>query len=127
MAAVRHKGTAPELLVRKVLHRLGYRFRLHVEDLPGSPDIVFPRRKKVIFIHGCFWHGHDCAHGRRRPRTNQAYWQAKIERNRLRDSLALGALAEKGWATKVLWECDLSDPDRLIDHLMGFLGPSRRP
>jgi len=107
MRAVKAKDTTPELLLRRALHALGYRYRLHVRDLPGSPDLVFPARRAAIFVHGCFWHGHDCARGRRRPKANADYWAAKIDRNQERDAAALAALDEAGWRPLVVWECAL--------------------
>lgn len=122
MAAVRAKHTKPEMLVRRLAHRLGYRFRLHRKDLPGHPDLVFPGRRAVVFVHGCWWHGHDCARGARVPKTNVAYWTAKIARNVARDRATQAALADAGWRVLVLWECDLKDeglPGRLRDFLDG--------
>lgn len=121
MARVKNKNTAPELKVRSTLHRLGYRFRLHRRDLPGSPDIVLPRHRKVIFVHGCFWHGHDCPRGKR-PATNQDFWDDKLDRNLARDRAARRALAAQGWQTLVIWECRTSDDDlrsQLLDFLEG--------
>ena len=97
MRAVRGKDTRPELRVRRLLHRLGYRYRLHVAGLPGKPDLVFPARARVIFVHGCFWHGHDCLRGARPPRANAAYWTAKIARNVERDRLYLTDHAHERW------------------------------
>ena len=124
MRAVRSRDTGPELLIRRLLHGQGYRFRLHRKDLPGSPDLVFPGRRKVIFVHGCFWHGHDCRRGARTPLTNQPYWTAKIARNRARDQAALTALAALGWDSLVLWECTLRDQDTLLSRARSFLGPA---
>lgn len=121
MRAVRSKNTKPELIVRRLAHSLGFRFRLHRKDLPGSPDLVFPGRKKLIFVHGCFWHGHDCARGNRQPKTNADYWIAKVERNRARDARALALLRQAGWHHLVLWECDLKDPAALAVRLGAFL------
>lgn len=109
MRSVGSKNTKPELVMRRLLHRNGYRFRLHRKDLPGSPDLTFPGRRKVIFIHGCFWHGHDCPRGARLPKTNQAYWEMKISRNRTRDKRTENALASMGWRMLVVWECKLRD------------------
>ncbi len=121
MARVKGKDTGPEMAVRRLAHAMGYRYRLHRRDLPGSPDLVFPARGKAIFVHGCFWHGHDCARGARKPKTNAAFWAAKIARNTERDAAALNALAEKGWETLVLWECALKDADALAARLQRFL------
>lgn len=123
MRAVRSKDTAPELLVRKLAHRAGYRFRLHRRDLPGHPDLVFPSRRAVVFVHGCFWHGHDCARGARAPKTNADYWTAKIGRNVARDEAAVAALQSSGWRVLVLWECQLKDSSALAGRLQEFLGP----
>jgi DNA mismatch endonuclease (patch repair protein) len=106
MRAVKSRDTAPEMFVRRLVHRLGYRYRLHRKDLPGKPDLVFPNRKLVIFVHGCFWHGHDCPRGGRVPKTNRLYWRRKVERNRLRDASAISRLAELGWQSLVVWECE---------------------
>jgi DNA mismatch endonuclease (patch repair protein) len=128
MRAVRARDTGPERALRRLLHARGYRFRLHRRDLPGSPDLVFPARRAVLFLHGCFWHGHDCPRGARAPRANAAYWAAKIARNRARDAAALAALAAAGWRARVVWECALRDPGLACD-LAAFLGPPgrRRP
>ena len=122
MAKIRAKDTKPELLVRSMAHRLGYRFRLHRRDLPGKPDLVFPSRRAVIFVHGCFWHQHDddaCLDGRR-PKSNSGYWEAKLDRNVHRDQAAQAALVEQGWRVLVVWECEASEPE-LADRLQGFL------
>lgn len=122
MRAVRKKDTAPELAVRKALHVAGYRYRIHVKNLPGSPDIVFPRRKKVIFVHGCFWHGHNCRAGRA-PQSRQDYWIPKIERNRARDAAAIETLSRQGWMSLVVWQCQLSNRDDALRRMKDFLGP----
>ncbi|RXH56719.1 very short patch repair endonuclease [Granulicella sibirica] len=109
MRAVKAKDTAPEIQVRRFVHALGYRYRLHRKDLPGKPDMVFPKQRKVIFVHGCFWHGHSCKRGDRTPQTNREYWEAKIDRNRKRDSEHHKALESLGWQTLVVWECQLRD------------------
>jgi DNA mismatch endonuclease, patch repair protein len=122
MASVRHKHTTPERVVRRLLHAMGYRFRLHDRHLPGTPDIVFRTRKKVIYVHGCFWHGHDCRHGRRQPRTNELYWRVKIEKNRARDIAAARALSKMGWRMAIVWECETHSLDSLKSQLAAFLG-----
>ena len=122
MRQVKSRNTKPELVVRRALWRLGGRYRLHRRDLPGSPDIVLPGRKLAIFVHGCFWHGHDCARGARMPKANNAYWQAKIDRNRERDERARKALAEAGWKTITVWECELKDAVALRIRMEGLLG-----
>ena len=121
MRAVKGKDTKPELRVRRMLHALGYRYRLHRRDLPGAPDLVFPGRKKVIFVHGCFWHGHDCKHGRNRPASNRSYWTPKLDRNVARDQSNQAKLRELGWAVMVLWECELADEAALKKRVVGFL------
>ena len=121
MQAVKSKNTAPELLVRSLAHRMGYRFRLHRKDLPGKPDLAFPGRRKVIFVHGCFWHGHDCPRGARVPKSNRDYWTKKIARNKERDRAARAALARLGWNVAVFWECELRDRARLRGRLSKFL------
>lgn len=126
MRAVKSRDTRPEMRVRRLLHRMGYRYRLQRKDLPGKPDIVFGPRRRVIFVHGCFWHGHDCKRGARVPATNTAYWQAKIARNVDRHARQLDALITKGWAALTLWECELKDQDVLIECLKKFLDPADR-
>ncbi|MGH6787700.1 MAG: very short patch repair endonuclease [Novosphingobium sp.] len=121
MARVRSRDTTPELLVRSILTSLGYRYRLHRADLPGKPDIAFIGRRKAIFVHGCFWHGHHCKRGARVPRTNTAYWTTKIARNRARDAAALTALAEMSWRALTLFECELRDAAALAARLRGFI------
>ena len=109
MRRVKGKDTAPELKVRAALRKLGVGYRLHRADLPGKPDIAMSGRKLALFVHGCFWHGHDCARGARMPKTNRAYWQAKIAKNRARDAEHRVALDAKGWRAVTLWECELKD------------------
>jgi DNA mismatch endonuclease (patch repair protein) len=121
MRAVKGTDTAPEMTVRRMAHRLGYRFRLHRKDLPGKPDLVFPSLHKVIFVHGCFWHGHNCARGAREPKSNAVYWRAKIARNSARDAEHIVALKSRGWKACVLWECDLKEPTRVKRRLVKFL------
>lgn len=110
MRAVKSKHTGPERAVRKLLREIAPGYRLHREDLPGKPDIVYGRRRLAIFVHGCFWHGHDCARGARAPKANAEYWRAKIARNRARDKRNVAALAALGWRTLVIYECALKDP-----------------
>lgn len=121
MRAVRGKDTGPELAVRKALTRLGARYRLHRKDLPGKPDIVLPGRRLAIFVHGCFWHGHDCARGSRVPKTNVDYWTAKVGRNVERDARSREALAALGWRVETLWECDLKETASLEARLAAML------
>ena len=113
MRRVKGRDTAPELTVRRALTRLGARYRLHRKDLPGSPDIVLPGRRLALFVHGCFWHGHDCARGARVPQANRDYWLAKVARNRARDEASATALANLGWRVETLWECELKDAEGL--------------
>ena len=120
MAAVRQKDTAPEMAVRRLLHGMGYRYRLHSRDLPGCPDLVFPGRRKVVFVHGCFWHGHSCRRGSL-PKSRVAFWSAKIGGNRKRDASAMALLQEMGWEGCVVWQCELEDRDALGRRLVGFL------
>jgi DNA mismatch endonuclease (patch repair protein) len=123
MARVRGKNTRPELIVRKLLFATGYRYRLHVRNLPGSPDLVFPSRKKVIFVHGCFWHRHDNCGRARMPKSRVEFWSEKLNGNKDRDERAFKALAQAGWQFHVVWECELSDRDTLEEELRSFLGP----
>ncbi|HKT54205.1 MAG TPA: DNA mismatch endonuclease Vsr [Caulobacteraceae bacterium] len=121
MARVKGRDTGPERTVRRLLWRLGARYRLHRKDLPGAPDIVLPGRKLVIFVHGCFWHGHTCVRGARVPKAHRDYWVAKIARNRARDESSLGALAAAGWRAEVVWECELKDALALERRLKALL------
>jgi DNA mismatch endonuclease (patch repair protein) len=109
------------MLVRKLLHSQGYRYRLHSKALPGCPDLVFSSRKKVIFVHGCFWHGHHCARGKRIPVHNREYWVKKVERNKKRDQHVAWLLRQLGWERKVIWECNLKDLERVRLVLDRFL------
>lgn len=121
MSRVRSQNTKPELLVRSLAHRLGYRFRLCRRELPGAPDLVFSARAKVIFVHGCFWHGHPCKRGARLPKANAAYWREKIARNKQRDQRHRRQLRQLGWSVLVLWECQLRDRQKLALRLSRFL------
>ena len=109
MRRVKGKDTSPELKVRAALRKLGVGYRLHRADLPGKPDIAMPGRKLALFVHGCFWHGHDCARGARMPKANADYWNAKIARNRARDERSVAALEAMGWRPVTVWECELKD------------------
>lgn len=121
MAQVKSKGMKPEMKVRRLLHGLGYRYRLHRSDLPGRPDLVFPSRRKVVFVNGCFWHYHrGCKHVRV-PASNRDYWVAKLERNRDRDERNLGLLEESGWSVMTTWECELRDMETATARLVEFL------
>ena len=123
MARVKSKDTTPERTVRRVLTRLGARYRLHRRDLPGHPDIVLPGRRLAIFVHGCFWHGHDCARGSRVPKNNRDYWLAKVGRNVARDARAIAALETDGWRVEVVGECDMKDEVALTARLSALLEP----
>jgi len=122
MQSVGTKDTGPELIVRRKLYALGYRFRLHRKDLPGKPDIVLPGRKKIIFVHGCFWHGHACRKGQL-PKSKLEYWGPKISANVARDRQRLAELKVLGWSTLVLWQCEIAQPDLLERKLIRFLDP----
>lgn len=122
MRAVKGADTTPELAVRRLAHGMGFRFRLHRRDLPGKPDLTFPSLRKVIFVHGCFWHGHDCARGARVPVQNRDYWTRKVARNAERDRNAQSALQRLGWKSLVVWECEIRDQARLRRALRRFLG-----
>lgn len=126
MRAVRGKNTEPEMIVRRLLHRLGYRYRLHGPNLPGKPDIVFPSRRKIIFVHGCFWHQHPKCRRASLPKENNAFWTVKLTGNRKRDVKHLRALKGLGWDHLIVWQCELKDPSlacRLERWLDG--GPTR--
>ncbi|KVK54434.1 DNA glycosylase [Agrobacterium sp. D14] len=117
MSRIEGKNTAPELYVRSSLHRCGFRFRLHNRELPGKPDIVLPKFQTVVFVHGCFWHGHDCSRGRR-PTSNQQFWNEKLQKNLDRDARNIASLAEGGWAVFIIWQCELkSATENLITSL----------
>jgi DNA mismatch endonuclease (patch repair protein) len=123
MARIQKANTKPELAVRRLLHALGFRFRLHGKHLPGTPDIVFPRARKVIFVHGCFWHRHHCRDGQKFPTSKPEYWGPKFHRNVARDNAAQAQLRGAGWEPLVLWECELRNLDALARRLTDFLGP----
>jgi DNA mismatch endonuclease (patch repair protein) len=121
MRRIRGTNTTPELIVRKLVFSLGYRYRLHSKNLPGHPDLVFPGRRKIIFVHGCFWHGHDCNRGRP-PTTRTEFWIPKLEKNKERDRLAYAKLASEGWQIMVIWQCELTDLPSLTSRISEFLG-----
>lgn len=121
MARVKSKGMKPEMKVRRLLHGMGYRYRLHRSDLPGRPDLVFPSRRKVVFVNGCFWHYHRGCERVRIPSTNREYWVAKLERNRDRDERNLELLEESGWGVMTAWECELRDMETATGRLVEFL------
>jgi DNA mismatch endonuclease (patch repair protein) len=131
MSRIRGKNTKPELLVRRLLHAKGYRYRLHGKSgsvrLPGNPDLVFATRHKVIFVNGCFWHFHDCRAGQHAPKANAIFWEAKRARTRERDSQQRRQLEATGWDVLTVWECELKDRSALEAQLVGFLGAHAAP
>ena len=124
MRKVKGRGTGPELTVRRLIWRLGGRYRLNRADLPGKPDIVLAGRRLAIFVHGCFWHGHDCPRGARTPKANRDYWVTKVSRNRARDAAAQAALAAAGWRVETVWECELKDREALAARAAAWLEPA---
>ena len=125
MARIKRSDTQPEIIVRRLLHRLGYRFRVQLRGVPGRPDIAFPRRRKIIQIHGCFWHAHEGCPTFRMPKSRTEFWEAKFARNRERDNRLERAAAEAGWSTLTIWECEVGDTHDLTHRLLSFLGPVR--
>lgn len=125
MQSVKTENTGPELVVRRLLHGMGYRYRLHRRDLPGKPDIVFVSRHKAIFVHGCFWHGHDCPKGRL-PKSRLDYWQPKLDKNMARDRTKIEQLASLGWSVLVIWQCETVDKEVLAVRLQDFVGERDR-
>lgn len=121
MAKIRSKDTKPELRLRRALHAAGYRYRLHGRRLPGKPDLVFAGRRKVVFVNGCFWHGHHCPVGDRLPKSNTEFWAEKRRRNQERDEEALQQLEALGWKTLVVWECEVNAGKKLIEEVKAFL------
>lgn len=122
MSRIRGRDTKPEIVVRSLLHRMGYRFRLHVRGLPGSPDIVLPRFRSVIFVHGCFWHRHNCRRGRVRPQTNAEFWEQKLQANAERDRRNRRRLRNAGWRVMTVWECSIRrSPEVTSERLKAFL------
>lgn len=121
MARIGAKDTKPELIVRRLLHSLGYRYRLHRRDLPGTPDICFPSRKKVIFVHGCFWHRHDGCKRTTTPKTRTSFWENKFQQNVVRDRENLESLSDLEWEAIVVWECETDDLEELAPRLVAFL------
>lgn len=121
MSRIRGRDTMPELAVRSLLHKMGYRFRLCRKDLPGKPDIVLPRHKIAIFVHGCYWHRHDCKCGAREPKSNLDYWLPKFERTKRRDAENQAKLLKQGWKVLIIWECMTKDKDELREMLESFL------
>lgn len=121
MSRIRGKDTGPEMVLRRMLHALGYRYRLHVRALPGCPDMVFPARKKVVFVHGCFWHRHNCKYGKVMPETQKEFWQNKFRDTIRRDRNNYKALKKSGWQVLVIWECQLKNLTELKSTLIKFL------
>jgi len=121
MSRIRNKNTRPEILVRSIVHRMGYRYALYRKDLPGHPDMVLTKHHKIIFVHGCFWHMHKCRYGKVKPATNAKFWQAKREGNVARDKRNLRKLRKDGWKVLVIWECHTRNTKKLIDKLCKFL------
>ena len=120
MRRVPSANTRPEIRVRKIVHRLGFRFRLHAQNLPGKPDLVFRRRKQAVFVHGCYWHQHKCD-AAKRPATNRRYWNNKLDNNVQRDKKNLYLLRRQGWRVLTVWECELKNTERLERRLFRFL------
>ena len=123
MRQIKNHDTAPEMLVRSLLFKMGYRFRLHRKDLPGHPDIVLPRHKKVIFVDGCFWHGHKGCPRSKRPDTNEDFWNKKLDQNQERDIRFRNELKRLGWHVLVIWQCETRNPENLQSKLKGFSAP----
>lgn len=125
MSRIKSKNTVPELLIRRMLHKAGFRFRINYGRLPGSPDIVLPKYKTVIFVHGCFWHSHSGCRRANIPKSNSAYWTVKLEKNKTRDAEAKQELTSAGWSVFIVWECEvkqlIEDPGRLIQKLKSIL------
>lgn len=121
MSNIRSSNTKPELVVRSIIHKLGFRFRLHARHLPGKPDIVLPRHKKIVLVHGCFWHMHNCKRGNVFPKSNEPYWTAKRHRNVERDRLNKSVYKAAGWQTLIVWECETKDIAKLSNKLKRFL------
>jgi DNA mismatch endonuclease (patch repair protein) len=125
MRRVRSTDTTPELIVRKLAYSLGFRYRLHKKELPGKPDLVFSGKRKVIFVHGCFWHGHKCKRGNRLPKKNREYWTKKISTNMKRDKNQVEELNKAGWSVLTIWECETNDQDSLMHKIIEFLNERR--
>ena len=125
MSRVRAVDARPEIAVRRLLHRMGYRYRLHYSELPGNPDIVFPKRRKVVFVNGCFWHRHHCRNGQRLPRSHRRFWRRKLEGNKARDQQNLSKLRKLGYAVRIIWECEVAQicAGQGRRDLRHFLGP----
>ena len=126
MRAIKSRDTTPEKIVRKIVHGQGYRYRLHRKDLPGKPDLVFGPLRKVIFVHGCFWHSHHCKRGNRRPKTNKKYWDHKLDKNIERDAANKIKLSALDWEVFVVWECEIKDEKKIISRITRFLDSHRK-
>lgn len=122
MSRIRSRDTKPEMIVRRIAHRLGFRFRLHVKDMPGSPDLVFPRHRAVIMVHGCFWHRHPGCRRASTPKTRKTYWEGKFQGNVVRDRRSQDALTDLGWRVMVIWECETRDQEAVAARIRSFLG-----
>lgn len=123
MSRISGRDTKPEIIVRKLIHCLGFRFRLHVRTLPGNPDIVLPRHRKVIFVHGCFWHGHENCKRSKKPSTNTGFWDKKISDNVERDKAVTATLNKLGWQSLTIWQCDIRDREKINNLLRSYLIP----
>jgi DNA mismatch endonuclease (patch repair protein) len=121
MSHIKSKNTSPEITVRHFCHSMGYRFRIHRSDLPGKPDLTFPRLKKVIFVHGCFWHSHNCSRGSVKPKSNSAYWKIKREKTIIRDKKYLKEIEKLDWKYLIVWECETKNVNKLKKSLKDFL------
>jgi len=121
MSRISGRDTKPEIVVRKLIHSFGFRFRLHVRSLPGNPDIVLPKHRKIIFVHGCFWHGHASCKRSKRPTTNTGFWNNKISGNIERDKAIIANLKELGWRTLTIWQCEINDHEKLLELLRDYL------
>ena len=125
MSRVGSKNTKPERIVRSILHNAGYRYRLHRRDLPGSPDVVLPKHKRVIYVHGCFWHGHKGCPRSKRPNSNVDFWEKKLDGNIQRDRINLRRISEMGWSALIIWSCEIRNREELLDKLLHFMSESR--
>lgn len=121
MSLIRSKGSAPEMKLRRLVHRMGFRYRLHVKELPGTPDLVFPSRQSVIFMHGCYWHRHEGCKLARLPKSKLDFWKPKLEANKERDSLVRQQLTAQGWRVLVVWECEMADTEKVSSVVRDFL------
>ncbi|HHJ13330.1 MAG TPA: DNA mismatch endonuclease Vsr [Gammaproteobacteria bacterium] len=121
MSLIRSKGSAPEMKLRRLVHRMGFRYRLHVKELPGTPDLVLPSRQSVIFMHGCYWHRHEGCKLARLPKSKLDFWKPKLEANKERDSLVRQQLTAQGWRVLVVWECEMADTEKVSSVVRDFL------